>query len=227
MPEQDSLYATMGLHRIVELTPEGTAQLEYDARPNMCHSGGVVQGGFVTGWIDAAMAHAAIARAGHEFTPMTLEIKVSFLAPVRPGRVVAEGWAVRHGRKTCFLRRHAQGCRGQCAGEGQQHHDAGRSSPGRGCREGCARPGPDAGIRYPAGRLALRPLRGSSRLPSVRQVGLGAFQQGLGFGQLGLIRRQGILCAGQGVLAVVRSVLALARVVLAASSLTCAASTLA
>ena len=102
MPEQKALYATMGLHRIIEMTAEGTARLEYDARPDMCHSGGVVQGGFVTGWIDAAMAHAAIARAGQEVTPMTLEIKVSFLAPVRPGRVIAEGWALRHGRKTCF-----------------------------------------------------------------------------------------------------------------------------
>jgi acyl-CoA thioesterase len=99
---KDALYETMGLHRIVELTAEGIARLEYDARANMCHSGGVVQGGFVTGWIDAAMAHAAIARAGQEFTPMTLEIKVSFLAPVRPGRVIAEAWALRHGRKTCF-----------------------------------------------------------------------------------------------------------------------------
>jgi acyl-CoA thioesterase len=102
MPEQDSLYATMGLHRIVEMTAEGTARLEYEAGPHMCHSGGVVQGGFVTGWIDAAMAHAAIARAGDGVTPMTLEIKVSFLAPVRPGLVIAEAWAVRHGRKTCF-----------------------------------------------------------------------------------------------------------------------------
>ena len=48
----DSLYETMGLHRIVELDPAGRAQLEYMAKPGMCHSGGVVQGGFVTGWIE-------------------------------------------------------------------------------------------------------------------------------------------------------------------------------
>jgi uncharacterized protein (TIGR00369 family) len=102
LPEQDALYVTMGLHRIVEMTAQGTARIEYNAGAHMCHSGGVVQGGFVTGWIDAAMAHAAIARAGHGVTPMTLEIKVSFLTPVRPGLVIAEAWAVRHGRKTCF-----------------------------------------------------------------------------------------------------------------------------
>jgi uncharacterized protein (TIGR00369 family) len=73
------------------------------AEAHMCHSGGVVQGGFVTGWIDAAMAHAAIAALGREVTPMSLEIKVSFFAPVRPGLVVAEGWIERHGRKTCFV----------------------------------------------------------------------------------------------------------------------------
>lgn len=99
----DSLYETMGLHRIVEMSPDGHARLEYFAKPGMCHSGGVVQGGFVTGWIDAAMAHAVIAALGDEVTPMSLEIKVSFFAPVRPGLIVAEGWIERRGRKTAFL----------------------------------------------------------------------------------------------------------------------------
>lgn len=70
----DSLYETMGLVRIVEMNPEGRSRLEYEARLNQCHSGGVVQGGFVTGWIDAAMAHAVIAVLGHDVTPMSLEI---------------------------------------------------------------------------------------------------------------------------------------------------------
>lgn len=102
----DTLYETMGLVRIVEMNPEGRATLEYHAGPHLCHSGGVVQGGFVTGWIDAAMAHAAIARHGQDVTPMTLELKVSFFAPVRPGLVIAEGWAERAGRKTAFYEGH-------------------------------------------------------------------------------------------------------------------------
>ncbi|MBK9011879.1 PaaI family thioesterase [Novosphingobium sp.] len=102
----DPLYATMSLVRIAEMNPEGRARLEYRARADMCHSGGVVQGGFVSGWIDAAMAHAAIAKNGPGVTPMTLELKVSFFAPVRPGLVIAEGWAVRNGRKTAFYEGH-------------------------------------------------------------------------------------------------------------------------
>ena len=97
----NSLYEEMGLVRIVEQNKE-RAVLEYLAKSEQCHSGGVVQGGFVTGWIDAAMAHAAIAICGEELVPMTLELKVSFFAPARPGTIFAEGWAIKHGRRTAF-----------------------------------------------------------------------------------------------------------------------------
>ena len=97
------LYETMGLERIVAADPAGRAILEYRATPAQCHSGGVVQGGFVTGWIDAAMAHAVMAMPGDELVPMTLEIKVSFFAPTRPGVVTAEAWVVQGGRRTAFV----------------------------------------------------------------------------------------------------------------------------
>lgn len=102
-PQAETLSETLGLHRVVELDPAGRAVIEYTAGLHMCHSGGVVQGGFVTGWIDAAMAHAAIAMAGAGIVPMTLEIKVSFFAPARPGVVIATAWIERRGRKTCFF----------------------------------------------------------------------------------------------------------------------------
>ncbi|MXO90138.1 PaaI family thioesterase [Pontixanthobacter aquaemixtae] len=100
------LYKTMGLVRIVEMDKAGRARLEYNARKDMCHSGGVVQGGFVSGWIDAAMAHAAIALNGPDVVPMSLELKVSFFAPTRPGLVIAEGWVEKGGRRTGFY----EGC---------------------------------------------------------------------------------------------------------------------
>lgn len=99
----DELSRTLGLVRRIEMNPEGRAVLEYEAGSHMCHSGGVVQGGFVTGWIDAAMAHALIAMTGPDTVPMSLELKVSFFAPARPGRVIAEAWVERRGRRTCFV----------------------------------------------------------------------------------------------------------------------------
>ncbi len=102
-PEIHELSRTLGLVHIVEMDPAGRAQIEYRAGMHMCHSGGVVQGGFVSGWIDAAMAHAAIAMGGPDVSPMTLELKVSYFAPARPGLVIAEGWVERRGRSTCFF----------------------------------------------------------------------------------------------------------------------------
>lgn len=67
-----------------------------------CATGGVVQGGFVAGWVDTTMAQATMALVGKAFVPMTLEMKVSYFAPARPGTVFAEGWVERQGRKVCF-----------------------------------------------------------------------------------------------------------------------------
>lgn len=101
-PAQD-LNTTLGFVRICEIHADGNATLEFRAGEHMCHSGGVVQGGFVTGWIDAAMAHAAMAMAGPGVVPMSLELKVSFFAPARPGLVIAKAWVERRGRSTCFF----------------------------------------------------------------------------------------------------------------------------
>ncbi|WP_374574731.1 PaaI family thioesterase [Phenylobacterium sp.] len=95
------LHKTLGQVRVLEMA-DGRAVIEYEAGMHMCHSGGVVQGGFVCGWIDAAMAHASMSQTGPDMTPMSLELKVSFFAPARPGKVVAEGWIERSGKSTSF-----------------------------------------------------------------------------------------------------------------------------
>ena len=95
-----TLQTSLGQVRVITWE-NGRAEIEYQVGLHMCHSGGVAQGGFVCGWIDAAMAHASISLAP-DMTPMSLELKVSYFAPVRPGLVVAEGWIERRGRSTCF-----------------------------------------------------------------------------------------------------------------------------
>jgi acyl-CoA thioesterase len=100
----EDLANSLGQEGLPQMDGEaGRAVISYRAQPRMCHSGGVVQGGFVAGWLDAAMAHAIMAVTGAEIAPMTLELKVSYFAPANPGLVVAEGWVERRGRATCFL----------------------------------------------------------------------------------------------------------------------------
>ena len=95
-----TLQSTLGQVRVIT-DDSGRSVIEYEVGEHMCHSGGVAQGGFVCGWIDAAMAHASISILP-DMTPMSLEMKVSYFAPARPGRVVAEGWIEKRGRSTCF-----------------------------------------------------------------------------------------------------------------------------
>ena len=98
-----ALSATLGLERVVDHGESGRAVVHYRARMDHCHSGGIVQGGFVTGWIDAAMEHLVMAQTKFAFSPLSLEIKVSFLQSAAPGLIVAEAWIERMGRKTAFL----------------------------------------------------------------------------------------------------------------------------
>jgi uncharacterized protein (TIGR00369 family) len=95
-----TLQTALGQVRIVS-SEAGRTTIEYQVAPHMCHSGGVAQGGFVCGWIDAAMAHASLSLLP-DMTPMSLEMKVTYFAPARPGLVIAEGWIERAGRATCF-----------------------------------------------------------------------------------------------------------------------------
>ncbi len=91
--EGGDVLATLGDGRVIASDSEaGRASIEFTCSPAMCHSGGVAQGGFVTGWIDAAMAHACIARYTTDYWIATLEVKVTFFRPATPGVVVAEGW---------------------------------------------------------------------------------------------------------------------------------------
>ncbi len=93
----------LGMEKVVERGENGRAVIHYRARLDMCHSGGIVQGGFVTGWIDAAMAHVVMAQSEDAANPLSLEIKVSFLNPATPGLIIAEAWIERSGKSIAFL----------------------------------------------------------------------------------------------------------------------------
>jgi uncharacterized protein (TIGR00369 family) len=101
--------ATLGAE-VVEVDAKlGAVTMRCTATLAHCHSiefsprGGIVQGGFITGWLDTAMAHACVARAKFTALVPSLEIKVSFLAPAHPGTYFARGWIQRWGRTVVFM----------------------------------------------------------------------------------------------------------------------------
>jgi acyl-CoA thioesterase len=79
-------------------------RVAFVVRPEFCHSGGrIAQGGFVTAWLDAAMAHMVLMDSSGVENIASLEIKVSFIAAVAPGPVVAEARIVKKGKRIAFL----------------------------------------------------------------------------------------------------------------------------
>jgi acyl-CoA thioesterase len=79
-------------------------RVAFTVRPEFCHSGGkIAQGGFVTAWLDASMAHLVLIESRGVENIASLEIKVSFIAAVAPGPVVAEAHIVKKGKRIAFL----------------------------------------------------------------------------------------------------------------------------
>lgn len=100
-----ALMDAIGGCRLLSLdSTRGIVRAEFTARPEFCHTDGtIVQGGFVTAWLDFAMAFATINRTKGASGVASLELKVSFLERVGPGKVIVEGRVLRLGRRVAFL----------------------------------------------------------------------------------------------------------------------------
>lgn len=82
---------------------EGSATLTFTVGEQFCHSGDIVQGGFVTAMLDAAMSHAAFACDDTVANLSSLEISTRYLEATRAGALTAVGRIVRLSHKTAFL----------------------------------------------------------------------------------------------------------------------------
>ncbi|GAB5450986.1 MAG: PaaI family thioesterase [Halioglobus sp.] len=81
-----------------------TCTFEFNVGTDFCHSVDVVQGGFVTAMLDAAMSHAIFAESGQNLLSVSsLEIKTSFLEATRAGRLRVIGKVMKATYKTAFL----------------------------------------------------------------------------------------------------------------------------
>jgi uncharacterized protein (TIGR00369 family) len=82
---------------------EGWIRVEFEAKPEFLNPMGVVQGGFVAAMLDDTLGPALTATlAPDEFAP-TLELKVQFIRPARPGKLIGEGRLVARGGTIAFL----------------------------------------------------------------------------------------------------------------------------
>jgi len=95
-----------------------TCTMQFAVSRDFCHSVDVIQGGFVTAMLDAAMTHAAFASSDDVVNISSLEIKTSYLEATRAGTLRVEGQVVKMGYKTAFMEGRVYNDQGQLTATG-------------------------------------------------------------------------------------------------------------
>ena len=113
-PEKSMIIAEMNRNRppfldlfdcvITDVDVEnGRCEMDYFVGKQYCHSGDIVQGGFVTALLDAVSSHAVMCMDPEIVGVSTLELKVSYLAASRSGKFHCTGQVERLTRNFVFL----------------------------------------------------------------------------------------------------------------------------
>jgi len=78
-------------------------KMSFLATEDICHSNGtIIQGGFTTVMMDSCMAFLVMELTDFIFTPMSIDINVSFLAAGRPGQLDCESKIIKLGKSIGF-----------------------------------------------------------------------------------------------------------------------------
>jgi uncharacterized protein (TIGR00369 family) len=93
----------LGWELIDQWPDEGRIEIAFHPTAQMLNPRGIVQGGFVAAMLDDAMGPALVCMTGGQEAPASLDINVSFVKPVFPGRVIAKGRVIKKGRNIAFL----------------------------------------------------------------------------------------------------------------------------
>lgn len=89
---------------LLEIDPgAGTVRIGFDGRPEFANPVGAIQGGFLAAMLDDTMGPALVATLEPDQFAPTLELKVSFLRPARPGRLIGTARVVHRGGTIAFL----------------------------------------------------------------------------------------------------------------------------
>lgn len=89
---------------LVRAEPErGEIEVSFEATGDFLNPAGTVHGGFLTAMLDDTMGPALAATLDPGLYAATIEIKVSFLRPARPGRLTGHGRVVHRGGTIAFL----------------------------------------------------------------------------------------------------------------------------
>ena len=94
---------TLGWELIREDPAAGTVEIAFHPGEAFLNPHGTVQGGFVAAMLDDTMGPALVSKTDGACIPSSIEMNVSFIRAVKPGRVIGKGRVVSQGRTIAFL----------------------------------------------------------------------------------------------------------------------------
>jgi uncharacterized protein (TIGR00369 family) len=100
---QRSAAATLGWELIAVDPGARTIKVAFDASERFTNPVGNVQGGFLAAMLDDTLGPALVATLEPDQFAPTLELKVNFLRPAKPGRLIGRGRVVDRGGSIAFL----------------------------------------------------------------------------------------------------------------------------
>lgn len=90
--------------RLLDVEPEaGRIRVAFDGTEDFLNPAGFIQGGMLSAMLDDTISATVAARTDGRLFSTTIDMNVSFIAPARPGTLVAEGRIVRLGKTIAFL----------------------------------------------------------------------------------------------------------------------------
>lgn len=84
-------------------TEKGICEMDFDVPLHFCHSGDIIQGGFVTTMLDSVCTFSVFGTNPNVVKLATLELKVTYLKASRAGKFKAKGKIESMGRSIAFL----------------------------------------------------------------------------------------------------------------------------
>jgi uncharacterized protein (TIGR00369 family) len=95
--------STLGF-KLIEVDPQqGTISVQFEAKQEFSNPLGNVQGGFLAAMLDDTLGPALVATLPKDHFAPTIELKVNFIRPAKPGRIVGTGRVVFKGGTIAFL----------------------------------------------------------------------------------------------------------------------------
>jgi uncharacterized protein (TIGR00369 family) len=90
--------------RLLDARPwEGWLKVGFDGRTEFCNPAGFIQGGILSAMLDDSMGPAVFVTSDGRFYAATISLTVNFIAPARPGPLIAEAQVIQIGKSIAFM----------------------------------------------------------------------------------------------------------------------------